>query len=629
MTEQTVEPNHKVQYIEHGHFLSEIYSELPPGRINKNVTGAGATYLEFECKRSSIIVFPTRALAATKAVQHKSFYIGSEYEGISGASISDILKEMKNRERVKIAVVVDSLNGLLEDLGEQAFHYFHLTLDEADCFQTEIDYRPIMEESLDSYWKFPPDQRTMVSATLQDFSDDRIRKEPLTEIEWLGKPLEDLYIFHSSGDMVYEVINKIRELKQYFAPHKILVAYNSVKRIMEVVKVLNKEMAGDLGVLCGSNSIDKIPDEFKGKLQNGILSRQIMLMTSAFYYGLDINEKLNVLIVTDTDLPQTLVSPSKMEQIYGRARPGCAVKVFLFNTVNASKQRYNLAERDIPALADHLMSLLNKILETPDDVFSPAYKKQICSSIIDGSKIDGLFLIRNSDYDYKIRSLVVDYLCMEQDTIRKIYHDPVTTAETLAVDYYVELYELNTEKNQEQKEIIKELREQSSQEAQERANTFLSKLNDESTFVLLEPATRFEHKQNELISYVAEHSILNKTFFIDNMKAVIDSGMSMRKLNSLHRKAIAYGEYPDGELWGYLLIYFKSGKSYSASSIYENLGLVRDATGDKSLLDFELRPTTAVQWIRNIFCTYKDNRAEDGKNAYRIQSDLSNEILAK
>jgi hypothetical protein len=67
-------------HLENGKYLSDYVSSLPYGMIDKQYPGIGATTLELEnSNRNSIIVFPTRALAATKAIGKIIHYVGSYY----------------------------------------------------------------------------------------------------------------------------------------------------------------------------------------------------------------------------------------------------------------------------------------------------------------------------------------------------------------------------------------------------------------------------------------------------------------------------------------------------------------------------------------------------------------------
>jgi len=169
--------------IKEGDYLSSKINSLPCGKIHKIATGIGATTLEIRDKtRNSLIVCPTRALAGSKAIAEKIFYIGSKYGSLKPTSIDRIKKNIKNKKLTKVAVVSDSLVPLLNDLGKEAYKDFFIMFDEIDAYQSEISYRPRLEEAFEEYFKFPKDRRCMVSATLQEFSDDRLVGEPQTEI---------------------------------------------------------------------------------------------------------------------------------------------------------------------------------------------------------------------------------------------------------------------------------------------------------------------------------------------------------------------------------------------------------------------------------------------------------------
>ena len=59
-------------------YLSKKIDCLPCGIINKTETGIGATTVEFNAKRNSIIVEPLKVTASTKAFEHKdTLYVGS------------------------------------------------------------------------------------------------------------------------------------------------------------------------------------------------------------------------------------------------------------------------------------------------------------------------------------------------------------------------------------------------------------------------------------------------------------------------------------------------------------------------------------------------------------------------
>lgn len=69
--------------------LGNIFEECPYGIIKKNRTGVGATTLELNSKRNSIVVVPTRSLAYNKAKNsrighsnnYRILYVGGSISG--------------------------------------------------------------------------------------------------------------------------------------------------------------------------------------------------------------------------------------------------------------------------------------------------------------------------------------------------------------------------------------------------------------------------------------------------------------------------------------------------------------------------------------------------------------------
>ena len=57
--------------------LGDVLTALPHGLVYKEETGMGATTLEFQTPRNSIIVEPIKITASSKAFKHGALYIGS------------------------------------------------------------------------------------------------------------------------------------------------------------------------------------------------------------------------------------------------------------------------------------------------------------------------------------------------------------------------------------------------------------------------------------------------------------------------------------------------------------------------------------------------------------------------
>lgn len=225
------------QYL--GDYLKARNESLPSGLIDKKYTGIGATTAEImDAKRNSIIVCPTRALAATKTISaRKDFekkgitnikihYVGGPWVGVVPVNFSFILNEIKADKKVKIAVVADSLPKVIKKLGPETINSFHLLLDEIDSYQSEASYRPNLQVVVDYYKKFDAKSRTMISATVDRFSDPVLQAEPVTKIiiDSLEKPRIDAV--SCQREIFASLTNSIAIAKGRFPTSKIIGLYS-------------------------------------------------------------------------------------------------------------------------------------------------------------------------------------------------------------------------------------------------------------------------------------------------------------------------------------------------------------------------------------------------------------------
>lgn len=106
--------------------LSFYMDKMPHGIVDKQVAGIGATSLEIDSKRNSIIVFPTKILAYNKWQRNKTklLYVGGKInDERDTTSIKEIQSYLSDDKVVykKFLVVADSLYKLLQIIGKE--HY--------------------------------------------------------------------------------------------------------------------------------------------------------------------------------------------------------------------------------------------------------------------------------------------------------------------------------------------------------------------------------------------------------------------------------------------------------------------------------------------------------------------------
>ena len=322
--------------------LGHIFVTTPYGLIKKNRTGVGATTLELESPRNSIVVVPTKALAITKALKskiegiekYKYLYVAGDSNNAGFPSIRDYLSD-NSIEYKKFIVVADSLPNVLREIGKQNYSSYFLMVDEIDSYQYDSSYRDSLENVIDYYFKFPESKRCLVSATVGKFSNTKIKEEPVINVNFNDPQPRNINLLHTNN-IIETSVNKIFEIRQNYPNDKILIAYNTVKggikqileSIREKFKVQyvdnsNEQIAelliNECSVLCGKNSKRYVADYYS-ETEGEELPKIINFMTCAYFVGIDISEKFHLISIADSSIPFTLLSEDKFLQIAGRCR---------------------------------------------------------------------------------------------------------------------------------------------------------------------------------------------------------------------------------------------------------------------------------------------------------------------
>jgi hypothetical protein len=336
--------------------LGDVLSELPDGIIDKGSTGIGATTCEIMAPRNSIIVVPTKALAYSKCEKHpECFYVGSPYLNIKSTRTATQINEYirKAPGYKKIIVVADSLSKVIKAIGQSVYEDYFLMIDEIDSFQSEVHYRPRLEESIDYFFDFK--HGCIISATIRDFSDQRFRILPHYSINFLKNEKQKLTVYQTNADSISILKYFIKEYDEHFTyldanpgeVPKVLVALNSVELIMKTIAVLPPIYQKDCKILCSEKSSEKTfigGVNYYAELNHGELPGQFNFITSAYFVGLDINETFYPILVNDSYTPYSLLSVEKTKQIIGRCRVNKQVPIFIYATNKIYRQELNNQE---------------------------------------------------------------------------------------------------------------------------------------------------------------------------------------------------------------------------------------------------------------------------------------------
>jgi hypothetical protein len=351
--------------------LSEVLSLLPPGLVQKDETGMGATTLELWAPRNSIIVEPIKITASSKAYNNTNnsgnptLYVGSETKfhpkKLTKKEILAYISDPYIKHK-KILVVADSLKKVIDAIGKNVFNDYFLLLDEIDSFQMDSAFRKSMEECLDYYKQFDKKHRCMLSATTIDFSDEKLQREDSTMISYDKPDTRKILVLQSTtSDLLGNVKDKITELIINHPNQKIMVAYNSVKGCLSLAEAIKDEgiiSESDIKILCSLNSQDKVGKYFE-ELDSDKLPGKLNFVTSAYFTGFDLNETFHLITVSGNKNKVHALSDKRMKQIAGRCRitSGLLSETIIHDLISSDEKMEDYS-------LDNLLKIANKEIET-------------------------------------------------------------------------------------------------------------------------------------------------------------------------------------------------------------------------------------------------------------------------
>ncbi len=369
--------------------MGHIFNSVPWGVIKKNITGIGATTLELRSFANSIIVVPTKNLAYEKyktgwdesLQKYKYLYVGSEIGDFKhSTSMGQIQDYLKDNDIVwkKIICVSDSLDRLMIEAeipyDKEKKHYssnWRLMVDEIDMYQSDGAFRPNLGKVIDYYFLFDPHSRSLVSATMRPFSDPRINNEPVIELHYEeeseGRVINKLIHSNNPRAIVKDMIEK--HFKD--TPNdKIVVAYNHVLGMTKIIEALPSELKSECAILCGENSISEAGDYYSKLSPQAILPKRINFITSAYFVGVDFNERFHLISISESEKLYTLLTPERLKQIAGRCRDkdGVLSETIVYNTKEPKDKATDLSyssniKDSLEKFAERLANACNALKE--------------------------------------------------------------------------------------------------------------------------------------------------------------------------------------------------------------------------------------------------------------------------
>ncbi len=304
-----------------GQYLSDIMNEIPSDCIlSKRIPGCGATTLELNTDRNSIIIVPNVPVVLSKCGKYPNLL--GVYEGVK---LNRVVEYIASNAICKIMTTPESfckVKSACEKLGINIYADFFLLMDECHQLITDVDYRIDIVMPMNDFFMFK--RKALVSATPIGFSDPRFGENLFDTIE-----VEADYDYRQDITVTH-TYNIAKAVGEYLETHNGTVCFfvNSVVTIYSLMKHFN--LLEDSSVYCAPKSRSKLKNEYIFHNAYSEWSSDTMkkynFFTGRFFtaFDLELDYKPDLVMITDPHRAEyTLLDiDTDCIQICGRFRNG-------------------------------------------------------------------------------------------------------------------------------------------------------------------------------------------------------------------------------------------------------------------------------------------------------------------
>lgn len=304
-----------------GQYLSDVMNEIPSNCIlSKRIPGCGATTLELDTNRSSIIVVPNVPVIVSKCNKYDNLL--GVYEGVNQSQIIEYLRENRIRKIMTTPESFSKVKSACEKCNINIYTNFFLLEDECHQLIKDVDYRIDIVMPMNDFFRF--NRKALVSATPIGFSDPRFEENRFEIIEITADYdyRQDITVTHT--------YNIAKAVGQYLESHNETVCF-FVNSVVEIYSIMNQfGLLEDSAVYCAPKSRSKLKVEYGFTNAHTEWSAETMkkynFFTGRFFtaFDLDLPYKPDLVMVTDPyNAEYTMLDiDTDCIQICGRFRNG-------------------------------------------------------------------------------------------------------------------------------------------------------------------------------------------------------------------------------------------------------------------------------------------------------------------
>ncbi len=312
-----------------GQYLSDVMSEIPSNCIlSKRIPGSGATTLELDTARNSIIIVPNVPVITCKCEKFPTLL--GVWENVT---VSDICRYLKKNSIHKIMTTPESYNKVKtasERYGINIYSHFFLLMDECHQLIKDVDYRIDIVMPMNDFFRFT--NKALVSATPIPFSDPRFAENNFEVIEVSAD-----YDYRQEITVTH-TYNIRKAISEYLESHKGTVCFflNSVTLIYSIIKEFDMSAA----VYCAPKSKHKLRNEYLFTNAYDEWSAESMkkynFFTGRFFtaFDLDLECQPDLVMITDPYHADYTILDIDTDciQICGRFRNGIKSATHIYRT---------------------------------------------------------------------------------------------------------------------------------------------------------------------------------------------------------------------------------------------------------------------------------------------------------
>ena len=325
--------------ISQGQYLKDVLPVIPTNTIlAKTVAGIGATTLEIQSKRHSIIIEPNVPVIKGKMQKHNSLF--GVYEGKSINNVLEYLERpLEKNEHKKIMTTPESFFKVMRAmqlLQIDCYKEYMLLFDECDKIVKDIDYRNAIVLPVEDFFLF--ENKAFVSATPIMPSDPRFEQQNFQVIRIVPD-----YDYTKKMQLVTtnNVVAVFRKIKAMLENRQVCIFLNSTDTILAIIEKF--ELKDRSKVFCSQDSVDKLHEsgytnafaDLQFDNNKHVKLAQYTFFTSRFFSAVDIDLQTKPAIVIISDLfyaAHSMIDPhTEAIQILGRFRKGTGTIIHVSN----------------------------------------------------------------------------------------------------------------------------------------------------------------------------------------------------------------------------------------------------------------------------------------------------------